>query len=101
MCLSLGHLLTNPQVRLNLNRYIVGGNLICMYYLEGTLLLLFLSPNSPFPTDGIRYQDAEAKYIIPAGTRVSPCLAPSNYSYHSHSRPPGTRSAGDKVWLYT
>jgi len=39
-------------------------------YIEGTLILLFLSPNSPFPSDGIRYQEPEAKYTIPAGARV-------------------------------
>lgn len=35
-----------------------------------------MSPNSPFPSDGIRYQEAEAKYNIPAGARVNlshPC----------------------------
>ncbi|KIM43265.1 hypothetical protein M413DRAFT_399631 [Hebeloma cylindrosporum] len=36
---------------------------------DGTIFLLFLSPNSPFPSDGIRYQEAEAKYNIPAGAR--------------------------------
>jgi hypothetical protein len=48
-------------------------------------LLLFLSPNSPFPTDGIRYQDAEAKYIIPAGARVSFILQSPPIYIPSHS----------------
>ena len=50
--------------------------LIYICILDGTLLLLFLSPNSPFPSDGIRYQDAEAKYTIPAGARVKSPLVP-------------------------
>ncbi|KAF8158213.1 hypothetical protein B0H34DRAFT_445707 [Crassisporium funariophilum] len=36
---------------------------------DGTLLLLFLPPNAPFPTDGIRFQDSEVKYTLPAGSR--------------------------------
>ncbi|KAF8967124.1 hypothetical protein BDZ97DRAFT_1656982 [Flammula alnicola] len=37
--------------------------------MDGTILLLFLPPNSPYPIDGIRYQDSEVKYTIPAGAR--------------------------------
>ncbi|KDR82618.1 hypothetical protein GALMADRAFT_238026 [Galerina marginata CBS 339.88] len=36
---------------------------------DGTILLLFLPLNSPYPNDGIRYQDSEVKYTIPAGPR--------------------------------
>ncbi|KAH9480580.1 SWI/SNF and RSC complexes subunit ssr4 [Psilocybe cubensis] len=38
---------------------------------DGTLLLLFLPPNSPFPNDGIRYQEPEVKYTLPTAQRVS------------------------------
>jgi hypothetical protein len=39
---------------------------------EGQVLLLFLPPQSPFPIDGIRFQDQEVKYTMPVGsTRVS------------------------------
>ncbi|KAJ6624830.1 hypothetical protein B0H10DRAFT_2161984 [Mycena sp. CBHHK59/15] len=34
---------------------------------EGQLLLLFLPAQSPFPNDGIRYQDQETKFTVPAG----------------------------------
>ncbi|KAJ7282056.1 hypothetical protein C8J57DRAFT_1299320 [Mycena rebaudengoi] len=35
---------------------------------EGQILLLFLPGQSPFPNDGIRYQqEAETKYTVPAG----------------------------------
>ncbi|KAJ7780336.1 hypothetical protein DFH07DRAFT_794664 [Mycena maculata] len=34
---------------------------------EGQLLLLFLPGNSPFPNDGIRYQEQETNYRLPAG----------------------------------
>ncbi|KAF9561307.1 hypothetical protein CPC08DRAFT_664416 [Agrocybe pediades] len=36
---------------------------------DGTTLLLFLPPNSPFPNDGIRFLDSEVKYIVPLGQR--------------------------------
>ncbi|KAJ7777366.1 hypothetical protein B0H16DRAFT_1505248 [Mycena metata] len=34
---------------------------------EGQLLLLFIPGQSTFPNDGIRYQEPETKYTIPAG----------------------------------
>lgn len=34
---------------------------------EGQLFLIFAMPNTPFPADGIRYQDQEQRYVIPAG----------------------------------
>jgi len=34
---------------------------------DGTLLLLFIPPQNPFPNDGIRYLDSEAKYTVPVG----------------------------------
>ncbi|CCM00989.1 uncharacterized protein FIBRA_03037 [Fibroporia radiculosa] len=34
---------------------------------EGQLFLIFLTPQLPFPPDGIRYQEQEQKGIIPAG----------------------------------
>ncbi|KAF8890034.1 hypothetical protein CPB84DRAFT_1963963, partial [Gymnopilus junonius] len=36
---------------------------------DGTLLLLYLPLNSPFPIDGVRYQESEFKFTIPAGPR--------------------------------
>ncbi|KAF9013334.1 hypothetical protein BDQ17DRAFT_1343234 [Cyathus striatus] len=36
---------------------------------DGQVMLLYLPPQSPFPNDGVRYQDAEVKYTIPAGSR--------------------------------
>ncbi|PPQ67974.1 hypothetical protein CVT25_000454 [Psilocybe cyanescens] len=36
---------------------------------DGTILLLFLPSNSPFPNDGIRYQESEVKYTLPTGQR--------------------------------
>ncbi|KAF8798883.1 hypothetical protein BYT27DRAFT_7121926 [Phlegmacium glaucopus] len=36
---------------------------------DGTILLLFLPHNSPFPIDGIRFQEAEVKFTLPAGPR--------------------------------
>ena len=39
--------------------------------IDGTILLLFLPHNSPFPIDGIRFQEPEAKFTLPAGPRVS------------------------------
>lgn len=36
------------------------------------MLLLFLPPQSPFPIDGLRFQDQEVNFMIPIGTgRVS------------------------------
>ncbi|KAF5382783.1 hypothetical protein D9615_002756 [Tricholomella constricta] len=35
---------------------------------EGQVLLLFLPPQSPFPIDGLRYQDQEGKITIPVGS---------------------------------
>ncbi|KAF8073561.1 hypothetical protein FPV67DRAFT_752959 [Lyophyllum atratum] len=35
---------------------------------EGQVLLLFLPPQSPFPIDGLRFQDQEVKFTIPVGT---------------------------------
>jgi hypothetical protein len=58
--------------------------------LDGTVLLLYLPPNSPYPNDGIRWQDNEIKVIIPAGPRVRiPFLFPplsSNPSSHQLSK---------------
>ena len=39
--------------------------------IDGTILLLFLPHNSQFPIDGIRFQEPEAKFTLPAGPRVS------------------------------
>ena len=39
--------------------------------IDGTILLLFLPHNSSFPIDGIRFQEPEAKFTLPAGPRVS------------------------------
>lgn len=37
--------------------------------------MVFLALDRPFPNDGIRYQDTEAKYVVPVGNgRVSWCL---------------------------
>lgn len=74
--------------------------LIYICILDGTLLLLFLSPNSPFPSDGIRYQDAEAKYTIPAGARVNLPFSCTVHPIHTLT-PSGTRNPRGKVWLYT
>lgn len=35
---------------------------------DGQLLLIFMAPQNNFPIDGIRYQEAETRYIIPAGS---------------------------------
>ncbi|KAK2459682.1 hypothetical protein APHAL10511_008327 [Amanita phalloides] len=34
---------------------------------DGTLFLLFIPPQNPFPNDGIRYLESEAKYNMPIG----------------------------------
>ncbi|KAF9454857.1 hypothetical protein P691DRAFT_655442 [Macrolepiota fuliginosa MF-IS2] len=34
---------------------------------EGQTYVLFLPPERPFPNDGVRYQDSEAKYVVPVG----------------------------------
>ncbi|KAG6879230.1 hypothetical protein C0992_004291 [Termitomyces sp. T32_za158] len=34
---------------------------------EGQVLLLFLPPQSPFPNDGLRFQEQEVKFTMPAG----------------------------------
>ncbi|KAM6494099.1 hypothetical protein JOM56_010460 [Amanita muscaria] len=34
---------------------------------DGALLLLFIPPQNPYPNDGIRYLEAEAKYTVPVG----------------------------------
>jgi hypothetical protein len=41
---------------------------------EGQVYLVFIPPQSGFPNDGIRYQEADNRYSIPAGSssRVSP-----------------------------
>jgi len=41
---------------------------------EGQVYLVFVPPQSSFPNDGIRYQEPDSRYSIPAGssTRVSP-----------------------------
>ena len=37
--------------------------------------MIFLPPERPFPNDGIRYQDGEAKVVVSVGNgRVSPHL---------------------------
>ncbi|KAI5991702.1 hypothetical protein F5J12DRAFT_966070 [Pisolithus orientalis] len=36
---------------------------------EGQLFLLYLQNPAQFPNDGIRYQDQESRYVIPAGNR--------------------------------
>jgi hypothetical protein len=33
---------------------------------EGQTYVVFLPPDRPFPNDGIRYQDNEGKYAVPA-----------------------------------
>lgn len=39
---------------------------------EGQMFIIFLTPQLPFPPDGIRYQEQEQKALIPAGPgRVS------------------------------
>lgn len=43
---------------------------------DGAIFLLFHPPSTPFVIDGIRYQESEVKYTIPAGTRVSNLRAP-------------------------
>ena len=53
--------------------------------IDGTILLLFLPHNSPFPIDGIRFQEPEAKFALPAGPRVSGGLY---YSTHLCMPPP-------------
>ncbi|OCH92815.1 hypothetical protein OBBRIDRAFT_750641 [Obba rivulosa] len=35
---------------------------------DGQLFLIFAMPNVPFPADGIRYQDQEQRYVLPAGS---------------------------------
>jgi hypothetical protein len=42
-----------------------------VWEIDGTILLLFLPHNSQFPIDGIRFQEPEAKFTLPAGPRVS------------------------------
>ncbi|KAI0917653.1 hypothetical protein AcW1_007198 [Taiwanofungus camphoratus] len=34
---------------------------------EGQTFLIFITPQLPFPPDGIRFQDQEQRYVIPAG----------------------------------
>lgn len=51
---------------------------------EGQVYLIFIPPQSGFPNDGIRYQEADSRYSIPAGssTRVSPShVSPSLSSF--------------------
>lgn len=46
---------------------------ICYASAEGQMFIIFLTPQLPFPPDGIRYQEQEQKALIPAGPgRVSP-----------------------------
>lgn len=40
---------------------------IISYHIEGNIFVIFVSPQLPFPSDGIRYQDQEQRYVIPAG----------------------------------
>lgn len=37
--------------------------------MDGALFLLFHPPNVPFALDGLRFQDTEVKYPVPAGPR--------------------------------
>jgi len=47
---------------------------------EGQIFLLFLPPQSPFPIDGIRFQEQEVKYTIPLGNnRVSSLFGSEPY----------------------
>lgn len=34
---------------------------------ENQLFVIFVSPQLPFPPDGIRYQDQEQRYVLQAG----------------------------------
>ncbi|EMD39494.1 hypothetical protein CERSUDRAFT_111802 [Gelatoporia subvermispora B] len=35
---------------------------------DGQLFLIFAMPSAPFPADGIRYQDQEQRYVLPAAS---------------------------------
>ncbi len=65
--------------------------------MDGSLFLLFHPQNVPFAIDGLRFQDSETKYPIPAGARVStlPILVLTLLT-----TTPGARSRGDKVRLH-
>ena len=65
---------------------------------EGQVLLLFLPVRTPFPLDGIRYQDQEVKYNIPVGpNRASRSLSTlhpaSNTPAHRNSKLPRSNTA--------
>ncbi|CAK5262558.1 unnamed protein product [Mycena citricolor] len=49
---------------------------------EGQLLLVFIPPNGPpFPNDGLRYQDAETKYTMPAGSGRELEISETKFGY--------------------
>ena len=69
---------------------------------DGTVLLLYLPPNSPYPNDGIRWQDNEVKSIIPAGPRVRTILIHAlSFSltpfFFFFPKKPGTRGMRTKI----
>ena len=64
--------------------------------MDGSLFLLFHPQNVPFAIDGLRFQDSETKYPIPAGARVS---TPTPTSQPPLTSAPGARSRRDKIRL--
>ena len=48
--------------------------------------MIFLPPERPFPNDGIRYQDSEAKVVVSVGNgRVSTSLTGKDARFRSYS----------------
>jgi hypothetical protein len=48
---------------------------------DGQMFLIFMPPQSSFPIDGLRYQEGENRYIIPAGANRELEITESKYGF--------------------
>ncbi|KII91012.1 hypothetical protein PLICRDRAFT_28867 [Plicaturopsis crispa FD-325 SS-3] len=53
--------------------------------IEGQVALIFLPPSSPFPNDGIRWQEGEQRMSIPAGNNLELEVCETKYGFIPNS----------------
>ena len=71
---------------------------------EGQLFLIFVSPQLPFPPDGIRYQEQEQRYVLPVGNGMVRIEIKYFHGYWKPSELPddlGVGGHGSEVWFHS
>lgn len=66
---------------------------------EGQVFLIFIPPQSSFPNDGIRYQEPETRYSIPAGSSSRELeITESKFGFVPSHAPTGYMSPDTNAW---